>query len=544
MKIKTNVNMIYIIAFALVYAIAVYTPLHSDDFSYALLSLDIKSHVAHYMSWSGRFIADYISNILLHINDFYLRSAINSLLIIVIIYFISALPYAATGINNTKKIFPVIFLIFWCFNPNLGQSVFWIVGSSNYSLTVLFIVSFLYLFLKWRNGLNVYKIAIISLLGFIAGWSNESASIALSFFCILMIFIQALTDREKILNTLFLCSSVFIGSALLILSPGNFNRAQDVSFQQWYSWPIFTRVLYHLEDRMIYPIITFGVVIAIAFIFSVIMALRDAKNKFLNNDTLYCASFLACSAIALLSLVGSPYTPPRSWTGGFYFSLMSLAFVINYLSQNKSILIKIIYSAFIASLVLLFIASYHLVYNSYKNISEQNKIRDAIVLKSKQESLNEITLPDYYFIKLLNVNDRFDEFFNPGAFAKYYSVDKVNIEKINFDFSPIISGSTENNKISGSRLLSLYHSKPSFFIPSTFIFAVDKNAKEFGIDDNLSLTIKFNDGSSHDLVIKYNPVSINNSLYIGVEVDSKIARKASNIYVSHGSEIIGEYSIN
>ena len=63
MKIKTNVNMIYIIAFALVYAIAVYTPLHSDDFSYALLSLDIKSHVAHYMSWSGRFIADYISNI-------------------------------------------------------------------------------------------------------------------------------------------------------------------------------------------------------------------------------------------------------------------------------------------------------------------------------------------------------------------------------------------------------------------------------------------------------------------------------------------------
>lgn len=544
MKINTNVSVIYIIAFALVYAIAVYTPLHSDDFSYSLLSLDFTNHIAHYLSWSGRFIADYTSNILLHIEDYYVRSAINSLLIVVMIYFISALPYAATGSNQVKTVFPVIFMVFWCFNPNLGQSVFWIVGSANYSLTMLFVVSFLYFLLKWKDSLNKYKTAFLLFIGILAGCSNESASVALSFFCVLIIFISLLINKKNIISICLLCSGVFVGSALLILSPGNFNRAQDVSFQQWYSWPLLTRFLYHIEERMMYPLLTFGLIIALSFIFAAAIVFRDIKRRLVSNEALYSSAFFICSLTALISLAGSPYTPPRSWTGGFYFSLMSLSFVINYLAQNKSILTRSLYSLSIASLMLLFITSYYFVYHSYKSVSYQNKIRDAIVLNSRQSSIGETILPDFYFSKLLNANDRFDEFFNPMAFSKYYNINSVKLEKVDFDYSVIISGHVINNELQGESLLSLYYSDTKSFMPCTLSFALNGDQREFNADKSISLSIIFKNGESEAQDFKPSPVNINGRLYIGMSVYGININKIIKLVVKQENKTIGIYSLN
>ncbi len=81
------------------FAIEFMTPYHSDDYAYSQMGLSFKNHLNHYLSWSGRFVADYISSILLFLNSHFLISVILSLCISLVCYFIAALP---TKIINSK----------------------------------------------------------------------------------------------------------------------------------------------------------------------------------------------------------------------------------------------------------------------------------------------------------------------------------------------------------------------------------------------------------------------------------------------------------
>jgi len=51
--------------FTLVFLITKETPIHSDDLWYSSIGMDWSNNYKHYMTWSGRVVADYTSCILL-----------------------------------------------------------------------------------------------------------------------------------------------------------------------------------------------------------------------------------------------------------------------------------------------------------------------------------------------------------------------------------------------------------------------------------------------------------------------------------------------
>ena len=52
------------IIYALIAYISYYTPMHSDDFPYSVIGLEPSRHFNHYMTWSGRVVADYVSTLI------------------------------------------------------------------------------------------------------------------------------------------------------------------------------------------------------------------------------------------------------------------------------------------------------------------------------------------------------------------------------------------------------------------------------------------------------------------------------------------------
>ncbi|WP_407707109.1 DUF6056 family protein [Aeromonas veronii] len=49
----------------LIFGFSIFVPMHSDDYFYFNLGLGLTEHLNHYMNWSGRILADYISSIIL-----------------------------------------------------------------------------------------------------------------------------------------------------------------------------------------------------------------------------------------------------------------------------------------------------------------------------------------------------------------------------------------------------------------------------------------------------------------------------------------------
>ena len=52
---------ILVTIFVLVFVITFLTPMHSDDYAYYNLGFSLEGHLAHYINWSGRILADFIS---------------------------------------------------------------------------------------------------------------------------------------------------------------------------------------------------------------------------------------------------------------------------------------------------------------------------------------------------------------------------------------------------------------------------------------------------------------------------------------------------
>ncbi|EBP9905167.1 hypothetical protein AXK62_22975, partial [Salmonella enterica subsp. enterica] len=120
-----------VIFFSVIYVLNYYTPLQSDDYGYAILGYNLEAHLHHYLTWSGRIVADFISPTLLLINNKFLIAAIQTLGVLLVLLLISKFD------NKAKRLYilSVISIVFFLSHPSFGQSNLWIVGSANYLWT-------------------------------------------------------------------------------------------------------------------------------------------------------------------------------------------------------------------------------------------------------------------------------------------------------------------------------------------------------------------------------------------------------------------------
>ncbi len=74
---------------SVVYTLNYYTPLQSDDYGYAIIGFNFDAHLHHYLTWSGRIVADFISPTLLLVNNKIVIAAIQTFGVFLLLHLIS-----------------------------------------------------------------------------------------------------------------------------------------------------------------------------------------------------------------------------------------------------------------------------------------------------------------------------------------------------------------------------------------------------------------------------------------------------------------------
>lgn len=521
MKINKMIFLfVMIIIYSLISVIALYTPMHSDDFPYSLIGLNPIHHVNHYLTWSGRVTADYASTIILSFNNHTIAALLNSLGSALLIYNIAMLPTATKKEVDYRRVTVnaiIIFLVYWVSNPNLGQVMFWIVGSANYMWTSLFIVLFIRKAIEYReNNHNKYShIFIISILGIVAGWSNENTCLTLVL-CMLSISAYYRFMHGEIGKSLVFSSvSSIIGASAMLLAPGNFARAAGKSLEAWRETSLLQKIFKHLYVTM--PDVFSHVWVAIALFMFACVALLVSKRFNCNKSNALAFMFFMAFLCANLIMVASPGYPPRAMNGQFIFLLCSLSVVL-YNIGRMYVLTSI---ASISVTLFLFAPSYASMYLAYKQTTQQSILRSQLIREAKSVGLQEASIPAFYFLGLMKDGDKFDTYNSPYM-AAFYGMKVIDAYDAPFDYSVLLRNYdySVNIDMSGNIAKGIYSYNDRFRNESVYVLEFSKKANVPYSDDFMLFIKPIIDGKifSQGTSLPMRTVSIGNRHFTYVRV--------------------------
>ncbi|OWT63851.1 DUF6056 family protein [Candidimonas nitroreducens] len=436
-----------VVVFLLVFRLEYWTPMHSDDYFYFLKGVSLHATLSHYLHWSGRLVADFVSSALLGLNSHFLTTAINAASVVALAWAIACMPGCAlgrraadTGFHPT--VFLLVFFLYWVANPAIGQTSLWIVGSANYLWTNLLLCLFLLGFLRelrsiaddaeqgkekgqrqeLERGRAWPRLAGLCVLGLAAGCSNENTSLTA---LVLTAFLAWRPWRERRDARLWWLVLAFAaGAAVLLLAPGNFERYQSMGYHEWRHMGLAIRSWDHLYRRFPNAMVQYWEA------FLVLILLIGIGPRCGRDVRRYVALFVAASFVANLVLLPAPHIPKRAMNGGLVFLLIAVSFAAyGFLAKmdgpgawRTANPRRAPWLPAVLTLVcgLHFALIYGFMYYSYQATYIQAQVRDAIIRRGIGDGQSHIEIPDFYFPALLRERHRFDRFFNGRAMAHYY----------------------------------------------------------------------------------------------------------------------------
>lgn len=456
---------VLIVAFFAVFVLEWYTPIHSDDYRYYLLGLSFDAHLQHYMNWSGRIVADYASAFLLATESRFVISSMTAGAVIVFCYFIVKTPTGTLkwGKNDTL-IFTLIFLTFWIANPNIGEVVFWVVGSANYLWTNLFVVAWIW---------NLYRIQIqqeqrtqitMLLLGILAGCSNESVAPFVVGLSLLALVYDLWKYNRLNLNKSLYFVSVLLGAVVLIFSPGNFIRAHG-SHQVWYDKPLIEKLIIHLSNRFFNHLALIWISYVVLALLAIILLFCWKKKFRFSKFNLNMIVVMLLTGIGTsLIMVAAPSYPDRVMMSTFMFILLAISFLARELANtaNRNVISGILSINALMSGV--FIWSFYLMYDAYTRVYQQDQIRINIVKTQQEQGISYFTVPDFHFLKMQNSGGEFGFFHDPQVYGQYFGVGSVEVKRPGFDYSVLATG---KKQVVNNFTTAWYNDKGALMLIST-----------------------------------------------------------------------------
>ena len=413
-----NVPLLFaaLLCLALILRIELWTPMQSDDYTYTLKGISFEATLNHYMNWSGRFVADFLSSAVLGVNNHTFSATFNAFAFLALIATIWWLPRFGERSNSPKGslVFLIIFFSYWLGNPRLGETSFWIVGSANYMWTNVLQVLFLGLFLREANAAvppSSLRVGPVLALAVIAGWTNENTSVTT---LALITAYAAHNFRHGQRNwRLWLYIFAFaIGTLLLIIAPGNAKRL--VYFREWTDLTLLQQLQIHFEHRIstamgrIWPAI------------AVLLALACTRPNLSKAGKWYVAVFASAALFSLLVFIGAPAMPRRSLNGTLVYVLIAVSFLLTEW-DGKSLYSRRALRVTVVVIAASFLLSYVLIYKSYRDIAVQTAIREQIIQEAIARGDAHIDVPAFHYGLLLRSgSDRFDDYFDYGSIPRYY----------------------------------------------------------------------------------------------------------------------------
>lgn len=294
--------------------------------------------VWHYMNWGGRSITHALLQFIIMGGELF--ADILNVLITVLLSFTAAL-FVNKEYRLKAACFVSVMLI--SFNPDIQMSMFWQSGSVNYLYSTIWILAFMFVYLReTRENTQPLKGIVFWIvpLGLITGWSNENMGPA-SFCLALMTIIFLRKKNKKIPFWMFegACFSL-LGSAACILAPGNFVRSEFVEEKNLIML-VRDRVLSMMTGGCSYLLPSL-----LTLLFVLILSTKYCKQK-LNPDEiiLMITAFLAYGAMAL-----SPHFPARAAFGIMVLNIVLSQRFMSKISQEKRGFENVVFLVFLVTL--------------------------------------------------------------------------------------------------------------------------------------------------------------------------------------------------
>ncbi len=426
------------VAFISIFIIEWYTPLHSDDYKYAMMGNSFDAHTYHYLTWSGRVVADYASTLLLASESRFVISAMTGLLAVAFCYFIVKTP---TGTLRWKKhdtsIFALIFLTFWLANPNIGQVVFWIVGSANYLWTNLFVVAWIWNLYRIQTQREEHTQTVMLILGLLAGCSNESIAPFVVGLAAMAIVHDLWQYKKLLLNKCLYFVTTLVGASILIFCPGNYQRAKG---EEWYNASLFEQVFIHIKERMSGHLALIWISYMVLALLALVLLYAQRKGFRFNKFNLRLVVFSMLVGIGTSFIMfASPSYPDRVVMSTFVFFLLAISFLARELLNTLDKTVSCAVTAINILLVSVFIWSYTLMCTAYIHVYEQNQVRLDIINTQIQHHKQEFVIPDFVFTKMQNRGGEFDFWHEDSVYGKYFDVQSIARKSTGVDYSIMVS---------------------------------------------------------------------------------------------------------
>lgn len=332
------------------------TPFMRDDLWYATNLVTgekissvpdiVESMIWHYFNWGGRIVNHAILQALLSLGD------LTADLFNIIATALLGLVIVHTAKAKNSLMFLLSEALIVAFNASLFFSVLWESGSVNYLYSTSWILLYVMVIIKeldpikenTTKGKAIAKYIWIVPLALIAGWSTENMGPACFVLTVGTIIFLAV-KKKKI--PFFLYEGAFmtlVGSALLILAPGNFVRNQFVekaSFTEIIRGRIDTFLISSADYLL--PSFLFALILLIIQIY----VLKEIKPR---DIALFSFAVIAQGAMFL-----SPTYPQRASFGIMCVLITYIVSVISSLFENhkktKPLLILLTVSMFLYAVI-------------------------------------------------------------------------------------------------------------------------------------------------------------------------------------------------
>lgn len=302
-----------------------------------------RSQLSHYLTWSGRTVAETMNQIILMKDDKHLYDILNTAAILGQMLLISA---AGRGKKNGKTLTASLAALlaggYWFGTPYSVHTVFWTTGAANYSWPGLIQSAFLLPYSRrYHDGDHRGNAPLMAALGLLAGWSNEAGGAAAASLSVIF----CIRSMKKGQGTGWMAAGAAgacLGYALLMFAPGNFSRLKiekeysDIIPEDFNglgnvpSQYVYTRRMFlsHLRNGFI-PVIIRQLPLHLP---AVIYMLQKEGRTMEDERYLACLELVSLGVPAMLML--SPEYPVRAAYVSVLFSMTASAFAFEHLTEE------------------------------------------------------------------------------------------------------------------------------------------------------------------------------------------------------------------
>lgn len=211
----------------------------------------VRSMESHYFTWGGRIFAHAIAQFFIWIGKPAFDVA-NTIMFVCLLLTIINLAY--TWLKISRKALIWIFLSLNLFAACSLTSMIWLTGSCNYMWMAFFQLFFVTPYVKALRsreaGNSPLNVALMILLGLMAGWSNEAGSLAT---VCLTIFLVGMCKAQGVFRSWMIAglAALLTGCAFLMFAPGNFARLEFAHPHFVYTEEVFFEHLTEGFDRVV-----------------------------------------------------------------------------------------------------------------------------------------------------------------------------------------------------------------------------------------------------------------------------------------------------